>query len=71
MTEQPDPAQGRALTPTQATIIDYAHRELEATRATDLAQLDAAELILIIERLRQRLDDTLQVIDETLRTEPS
>lgn len=68
MTEQPNPTQGRPLTPTQATIIDYARRELETSRATNLAQLDAAELILIIERLRQRLDDTLQVIDETLRT---
>lgn len=71
MTEQPDPTQGSPLTPTQATIVDYARRELEAIRATNLAQLDDAELILTIERLRQRLDDTLQVIDETLRTQPS
>ncbi|MDX3714458.1 hypothetical protein PV733_37135 [Streptomyces europaeiscabiei] len=71
MTEQPDPTQGSPLTPTQATIVDYARRELEAIRATNLAQLDDAELILTVERLRQRLDDTLQVIDETLRTQPS
>jgi hypothetical protein len=69
MTEQPDPTQGgRPLTPTQATLIDYARRDLENSRATDLAQLDYADLILMIERLRKRLDDTLQVIDETLRT---
>ncbi|MEH0657780.1 hypothetical protein QA860_08535 [Streptomyces stelliscabiei] len=71
MTEQPDPTQGSPLTPTQATIVDYARRELEAIRATNLAKLDDAELILTIERLRQRLDDTLQVIDETLRTQSS
>jgi hypothetical protein len=68
MTEQPDPTQGSPLTPTQATLIDYARRDLETSRATDLAQLDDADLILMIERLRKRLDDTLQVIDETLRT---
>lgn len=68
MPEQPHPMQGSPLTPMQATLVDYARRELEAVRATNLARLDDAELILTVERLRQRLDDTLQVIDETLRT---
>jgi hypothetical protein len=64
MTEQPDPNQGRALTPTQATRIDFARQDLEAARAEDLARLPPADLVLIIERLRRRLDDTLQVVDE-------
>jgi hypothetical protein len=71
MTEPDSLTQGSPLTPTQATLVDYARRELEAVRATTLAKLDDAELILTVERLRQRLDDTLQVIDETLRTQPS
>jgi hypothetical protein len=71
MTEPDSLTQGSPLTPTQATLVDYARRELEAVRATNLAKLDDAELILTVERLRQRLDDTLQVIDETLRTQPS
>lgn len=64
MTEQPDPTQGRILTPTQATRVDFAHRDLDAARTEDLARLPPADLILIIERLRRRLDDTLQVVNE-------
>jgi hypothetical protein len=70
MTEQPDPTQGRALTPTQATRIDFARRDLESARAEDLARLPPADLILIIERLRGRLDDTLHVVDEIVQASP-
>ncbi|MFF6829664.1 hypothetical protein [Streptomyces longwoodensis] len=52
------------LTPQQATRVEYAHRDLESARAEDLAQLDPAGLILVIERLRTRLHDTLALIDE-------
>ncbi|MFI1732658.1 hypothetical protein ACH40E_26315 [Streptomyces acidicola] len=64
MTEQPDPNQGRPLTDLQKARLDYARRDHESTRAEDLAQLDAAGLILVIEKLRRRLDDTLQLLDE-------
>ena len=52
------------LTDLQCARIDYARRDLEYARAEDLAQLDAAGLILITERLRSRLDDILNLIDE-------
>jgi hypothetical protein len=48
----------------QGARIDYARRDLEYARAEDLAQIDAAGLILIIERLRTRLDDMLQLVSE-------
>jgi hypothetical protein len=58
------------LTPQQATRLEYAHRDLESARAEDLAQLDSAGLILVIERLRTRLHDTLALVDE-LTASPS
>lgn len=69
--EQPQPHPGH-LTNLQRARIDFARRDLEYTRAEDLAQLaqiDAHSLILMIERLRARLDDMLQLIDETTGTE--
>ncbi|MEI5100275.1 hypothetical protein RB200_19325 [Streptomyces sp. PmtG] len=44
--------------------MDYARRDLESARAADLAILEPAGLILLVERLRTRLDDALQIIDE-------
>lgn len=41
-----------------------ARRDLDYARSEDLAQLPAAGLILLIERLRGRLDDTLTLVDE-------
>jgi hypothetical protein len=70
MTEPDSLTQGHPLTPTQATRIDFARRDLTKARTEDLARLPPADLILIIERLRGRLDDTLQVIDEITRTGP-
>ncbi|MFD5002241.1 hypothetical protein ACFWMV_04965 [Streptomyces mutabilis] len=52
------------LTDLQRTRIDFARRELDSARAEDLAQLDAAGLILMVERLRGRLGDVLDLIDE-------
>lgn len=66
--EQSRPLTGH-LTDLQRARIDYARRDLEWTRAEDLAQLDAAGLILMIERLRGRLDDILQLVDELTRLE--
>lgn len=68
--EQPRPTTGTLnLTPAQTARLDYARRQLDSTRAEDLTQLDDAGLILIIEGLRRRLDDTLQLVDEILDTE--
>jgi len=53
-----------SLTEEQTARIDYARRDLEMARATDLGAIPAAGLILVIERLRLRLDDALQLIDE-------
>jgi hypothetical protein len=60
--EQPRPHPG--LTPTQATRIEFARRTLDYARSEDLAQLDTAGLILLVERLRNRLSDVLEVADE-------
>lgn len=64
MTEPANPTQGRPLTPLQISRVDFAQRDLEAACAAELADLDPAELILVIERLRGRLDDTLALISE-------
>lgn len=63
MDEQP-PAPGHSLTGSQATRVDFARRDLEYARSEDLAQLEAAGLILLVERLRGRLVDVLDLIDE-------
>ncbi|MFJ6566199.1 hypothetical protein ACIQNU_02175 [Streptomyces sp. NPDC091292] len=65
MNDQEDHSAARALTTHQVARLDYARRDLETARAADLATLEPAALILIIERLRARLDDVLQLIDET------
>lgn len=54
----------RDLTDLQRARIDYARRDFASARAEDLAQLDAAGLILMVERLRGRLGETLDLIDE-------
>ncbi|MEU5624303.1 hypothetical protein [Streptomyces tendae] len=60
--EQPTPT--RALTDLQRARVDFARRDLDSARAEDLAQLGADGLILMVERLRGRLSDTLALIDE-------
>jgi hypothetical protein len=63
MHEQRPPA--LHLDDSQRTRLEFAHRDLDEIRAADLAALDAAALILYVERLRARLDDVLRIIDET------
>ena len=60
--EQPPPR--LALTGLQRDRIEYARRDLEDARAADLTQMPAANLVLLVEKLRRRLDDTLKVLDE-------
>lgn len=66
MNDQPHPAPSPqcTLTDAQAARIDYARRDNEYARAENLSQLPTEGLILLTERLRGRLDDLLQVIDE-------
>ena len=63
MTDE-QPTKPGPLTDTQHTRIEFAHTDLDTARAADLAQLPRAELILLIERLRARLGDTLTLINE-------
>lgn len=60
--EQPTPT--RALTDLQRSRIDFARRDLDSARGEDLVQLGADGLILMVERLRGRLADVLDLIDE-------
>ncbi|MFF9568521.1 hypothetical protein [Streptomyces sp. NPDC014685] len=62
----PDPI---PLTPTQLARRGFARYDLDAARTIDLAALGEPGLILLVERLRGRLDDTLALLDE-LTTQP-
>lgn len=64
MTDEPSPHPPGPLTDLQYARIDYARRDLEYARAEELAHLDPAGLILVIERLRGRLYDMLDLVDE-------
>lgn len=52
------------LTSMQRSRVDFARRDLEYARSEDLAQLEGAGLILLVERLRGRLGDMLELVDE-------
>ncbi|WP_261398543.1 hypothetical protein [Streptomyces misionensis] len=45
---------------------DCVRRDLDHARAEDLAQLEAAGLILIVERLRGLLTDILELVDDVI-----
>jgi hypothetical protein len=64
MTDEPSPHPPGPLTDLQRTRVDYARRDYEYARSEDLAQLDAAGLILLVETLRGRLDDMLNLVEE-------
>lgn len=55
---------GRTLTESQRTRIEFARRDWRNARSEDLGRMDAARLILIVERMRGRLGDVLDVVDE-------
>ncbi len=59
------PAPGQTtLTNLQASRVDFARRDWEYARSEDLGQLEAASLILMVERLRGRLGDMLDLVQE-------
>lgn len=60
----PDPIQ---LSPAQWAIVEFAEQDLTDARVADLAAIGKPELILTIERLRARLDDTLTLIHTITR----
>lgn len=64
MDDQPHDTPAVPLTDAQRSRIGYAHHDLEYARSQDLATLEPAALILLVEMLRRRLDDTLQVLEE-------
>ncbi|MFD5509090.1 hypothetical protein ACFWIB_15115 [Streptomyces sp. NPDC127051] len=67
MHEMPDPEPPRpTLSRTQRTRVTAATRTLASSRIADLATLDAAAAILMIEGLRSSLDDTVQLIGELI-----
>lgn len=63
MHELPDPPPA-TLCPAQRRRRDTAARTLAASRLANLATLDAAGSIMLIENLRAALDDTLRLLDE-------
>lgn len=69
MTHEHTPTTPGRLTEGQKTRIEFARRDWEEARAEDLGRLDAASLILLVERLRSRLGDTLDVMDEIARSQ--
>lgn len=63
MHELPDPPSA-TLSPIQRHRRDSAARTLAASRIANLATLDAAGSIMLIENLRAALDETLRLLDE-------
>lgn len=53
------------LTPIEQSRCDYARRDLESSYAHDLAKLPQPSVILLVERMRTRLDDMLNLVKET------
>jgi hypothetical protein len=66
MTDEQDRTAPLPLTSLQRARLDFARRDLEAARVEDLAQLPPEDAILLIEKLRSRLDDTLRLVYEVL-----
>lgn len=67
MHEMPDPKPPRPiLSAAQRDRTAAAIRALASSRIADLATLDAAAAILMIESLRGALDDTLQLLGECI-----
>ncbi len=68
--EQARAATGPALTNLQQDRRNFARRDLENARAEDLQHMPRAHLILLLERMRGRLGDMLDLIDEVCDAPP-
>ncbi|MCB5167978.1 hypothetical protein LG634_24515 [Streptomyces bambusae] len=68
MHEKPDPAglprQHAALSDAQRSRLAVVRRTLAASRVINLAALDEAELITLIETLRASLDESVLLLDD-------
>jgi hypothetical protein len=64
--EQAHTAPGHALTHLQRDRINFADRDYKEARAEDLAKLPRARLILLVERMRGRLGDMLDLMEEVI-----
>lgn len=64
--EPADPTRPR-LDRQQLTRLALARRDLNEAREADLAALESAAMVLLVERLRGALDDTMRLIDELAR----
>ncbi|MFF2187264.1 hypothetical protein [Streptomyces sp. NPDC058155] len=53
------------LTDAQILAVRFAREDLNAARAANLMEIHDAALILMVERLRGRLDDMVRLIEET------
>jgi hypothetical protein len=68
--EQASRAACPTLTNLQRDRLGFARRDYEAARAEDLARLPRAHLILLVERMRGRLGDMLDLVDELCDSPP-
>jgi len=71
VSDEPPEASTVPLSPMQRARVDFAAADFQRVRALDLAAMDDAQLILLVERLRRRLDDVLDVLDEVSGTDPA
>ncbi|MFF2189221.1 hypothetical protein [Streptomyces sp. NPDC058155] len=60
-----DPPSRAVLSDEQKIRVEFARSDLDKARRADLAAMSSPALILSVERLRQRLDDMLTLIEET------
>lgn len=63
-TDPSDETTGLHLSRPQRTRLSLAAEDLERVRRTDLAALDPASLVLLVERLRGSLDDVVRMVGE-------
>ncbi|MBT2401140.1 hypothetical protein [Streptomyces sp. ISL-100] len=64
--DSPPPRPARpTLDRSQRGRLDYVRNHLQEARSVDLASLDPAALIMLVERLRGGLDDMVRLITET------
>ncbi|EST22876.1 hypothetical protein M877_28660 [Streptomyces niveus NCIMB 11891] len=53
------------LTDAQLSAVQFARDDLDTARSANLAEMPDRALILMVERLRGRLDDMLRLIETT------
>lgn len=64
MTHERDDTPPHPLTAQQQARLSLARCDLEEARAADLATIDPAALVMMVEKLRSSLYDTVRLLDE-------